>query len=44
MSIKDQKELITDIIASFFSNKDNIEFYFLKKSRVPSAYERISRF
>lgn len=44
MSIKDQKELITDIIASFFSNKDSIEFYFLKKSRVSKENENIIPF
>jgi hypothetical protein len=44
MSIKDQKELITDIFASFFSNKDSIEFYFLKKSRVSAEHENIIPF
>lgn len=44
MSIKDQKELITEIIASFFSNKDNIEFYFLKKSGVSKENENIIPF
>ncbi len=44
MSLKDQKEIIIQLLKSLFGKDDKISFYFLKKEKVPSKNESIIPF
>ncbi|HXH76106.1 MAG TPA: transglycosylase SLT domain-containing protein [Bacteriovoracaceae bacterium] len=39
MSLKDKKEIIREILESFFGKEHNISFYFMKKGQGSSKYE-----
>jgi hypothetical protein len=41
MSVKDKKEIISELLERFFDKKDKISFYFMKKGKIPSRDEVI---